>query len=126
RSPQRPGEGSTGPDRRTRGPAPDRSAVPCNRMADGPSLGSHQLERTDPTMQRAFALDPIDPGHDPAAAPREGAASIPGHSAGRRPAPLDRAGVRPTGHEAAGLYEAYAARVRGYISFRVRDPDDAD
>jgi RNA polymerase sigma-70 factor, ECF subfamily len=77
-------------------------------------------------MQRAFALDPIDPGHDPVAAPPEGAASIPGRSAGKRPAPLDRAGVRPTGPEAAGLYEAYAARVRGYISFRVRDPDDAD
>lgn len=35
-------------------------------------------------------------------------------------------GVRPAASEAADLFDAWAARVRGYISFRVGDPSDVD
>jgi RNA polymerase sigma-70 factor (ECF subfamily) len=34
--------------------------------------------------------------------------------------------VRPTAAEAERLFEAYAARVRGYVAFRVREPADVD
>jgi RNA polymerase sigma-70 factor (ECF subfamily) len=34
--------------------------------------------------------------------------------------------ARPTAAEAARLFEAYAARVRGYVAFRVREPADVD
>ena len=37
-----------------------------------------------------------------------------------------RAGARPTAAEAERLFEAYAMRVRGYVSFRVREPADVD
>jgi RNA polymerase sigma-70 factor, ECF subfamily len=43
----------------------------------------------------------------------------------RRPK-LTIAGVRPATDEAAGLYEAWAHRVRGYVAFRVRDVSDAE
>lgn len=36
------------------------------------------------------------------------------------------AGVRPASDEAALLYEAYEARVRGYVAFRVREAADVD
>jgi RNA polymerase sigma-70 factor (ECF subfamily) len=35
-------------------------------------------------------------------------------------------GVRPANDEAALLYEAFAARVRGYVAFRVREEADVD
>lgn len=34
--------------------------------------------------------------------------------------------ARPTAAEAGRLFEAYAARVRGYVAFRVREPADVD
>ena len=37
-----------------------------------------------------------------------------------------RTGDRPTPAEAATLFETYAARVRGYVAFRVREPADVD
>ena len=83
-------------------------------------------------MQRAFALDPIDPGRDPVPGqPRGSEAPVPAaHSApataADSSAAIGRSGVRLTGPEAAALYETYATRVRGYIAFRVRDPDDVD
>jgi RNA polymerase sigma-70 factor (ECF subfamily) len=39
---------------------------------------------------------------------------------------LPRAMDRPRTDEAAQLYETYAARVRGYVAFRVREPADVD
>jgi RNA polymerase sigma-70 factor (ECF subfamily) len=38
----------------------------------------------------------------------------------------DRVGVRPDQDEAAALYEAWAARVRGYVGFRVREAADVE
>ena len=37
-----------------------------------------------------------------------------------------RDAVRPTAAEAERPFEAYAARVRGYVAFRVREPADVD
>jgi RNA polymerase sigma-70 factor (ECF subfamily) len=36
------------------------------------------------------------------------------------------AGSRPTEREAASLFEAYEARLRGYVAFRIREPADVD
>jgi RNA polymerase sigma-70 factor (ECF subfamily) len=43
-----------------------------------------------------------------------------------REAPAEREAARPSADEAAELYATYAARVRGYVAFRVRDPHDVD
>ncbi len=37
-----------------------------------------------------------------------------------------RAGNRPTAAQAAGLFEAFEGRLRGYVAFRVREPADVD
>jgi RNA polymerase sigma-70 factor (ECF subfamily) len=37
-----------------------------------------------------------------------------------------RAATRPSAEDAAELYVTYAARIRGYVAFRVRDPHDVD
>jgi RNA polymerase sigma-70 factor (ECF subfamily) len=63
-------------------------------------------------MTRVFALQP--PPADPANA-------APARLAGE-PMPA----VRAMPDEAAALYEAWAARVRGYVRFRVRDETDAE
>jgi RNA polymerase sigma factor (sigma-70 family) len=64
---------------------------------------------TNTVMSRVLALQP------PVAEPVHPVAHV-----------VSRAGVRPDAAEAAALFEAWSPRVRGYIAFRVRDPDDAD
>jgi RNA polymerase sigma-70 factor (ECF subfamily) len=44
----------------------------------------------------------------------------------RREPRASPAGVRPTAAQAATLFEAYEARLRGYVAFRVREPADVD
>jgi RNA polymerase sigma-70 factor, ECF subfamily len=43
-----------------------------------------------------------------------------------RDARAEAAPMRPTAEDAADLYATYAARVRGYVAFRVRDPHDVE
>jgi RNA polymerase sigma-70 factor (ECF subfamily) len=63
-------------------------------------------------MARVIALQPspLEPVTPPSDASEHGAVG----------------GVRPIAAEAAALYEAWAQRVRGYVSFRVRDEADVD